>query len=232
MASEWYYQENGESVGPISNKELQVRAASGQLQPGHLIWREGLAEYVPAHKVRGLFPKAADAAPVENHPGTAEPAPDVGAAATTLPVAAESVDAKSLLTTIREANQKPIGLVIGLLLSIIVGLGLLLVFQQSAAVQLPGVAAATPAASLSQAMTREEFTAKVDALKNPCKREALYKAVGKPMRVQVLDGQFTGLYWYWQCQDGLIQMVLFNPDVGISPANDKTLAYISKINQL
>lgn len=47
--------------------------------------------------------------------------------------------------------------------------------------------------SQSEGMTRAVFTAKVDALGNPCKREELYAAVGKPLRTQTIDGTTAGL---------------------------------------
>jgi len=34
-------------------------AASGQLSPGDLVWKDGLANWVPASSIKGLFPEAA-----------------------------------------------------------------------------------------------------------------------------------------------------------------------------
>lgn len=55
MATKWFRRVNGEEVGPHSADELKALAQSGELLPDDLIWKEGLAEWVPARKVTGLF---------------------------------------------------------------------------------------------------------------------------------------------------------------------------------
>ncbi len=55
MAKEWHYSRDGEQHGPISQDELKALAASGQLQPGDLVWKDGMTDWVPASKVKGLF---------------------------------------------------------------------------------------------------------------------------------------------------------------------------------
>lgn len=78
MAREWHYAIGGERAGPVEPAELRGLAAAGRLGPDDLVWKPGLAEWVPARTVRGLFPGplppplplpvAAPAAP----PGTGE----------------------------------------------------------------------------------------------------------------------------------------------------------------
>lgn len=57
MADEWYYAINNAQRGPVSEAELRDLADRGQLKPGDLVWKDGMAEWVPASSVRGLLPE-------------------------------------------------------------------------------------------------------------------------------------------------------------------------------
>ena len=68
MASvEWFYAKSNKQYGPVSASDLKRLAQSGELGSGDLVWREGLGEWMPARKVKGLFdddaPPAAKAVP-------------------------------------------------------------------------------------------------------------------------------------------------------------------------
>lgn len=66
MAEEWYYTQDGQRQGPVPVDVLQQKAASGELSPSELVWSEGMADWVPAQEVRGLFdggPVAVEARP-------------------------------------------------------------------------------------------------------------------------------------------------------------------------
>jgi hypothetical protein len=69
MASEWHYTQNGQPAGtPVSSAELKRLAASGQLLPTDMVWREGMANWVTAGSIKDLFPagsRAAEPAPRE-----------------------------------------------------------------------------------------------------------------------------------------------------------------------
>jgi len=54
--SEWYFSIDGQQFGPISSKQLRELAATGRLKPSDLVWRPGLKTWVPAAKIKGLFP--------------------------------------------------------------------------------------------------------------------------------------------------------------------------------
>ncbi len=71
--SEWYYSQSGQQLGPITADQLKNLAASGQLQPGDLIWKDGMAEWTPAVRVKGIFPESGQ--PAANVPA-AEFAPN------------------------------------------------------------------------------------------------------------------------------------------------------------
>jgi hypothetical protein len=76
MAEQWYYTSNGEPTGPVEVGDLQRLASAGQLQPSDLVWREGMALWMPAGETRGLFrevrqeyvPPPASAAPAASAP--------------------------------------------------------------------------------------------------------------------------------------------------------------------
>ena len=56
MADQWYYSHRGQQVGPVSPEQLRQAAAVGQLQRTDLVWKQGMAAWVPAEKLKGLFP--------------------------------------------------------------------------------------------------------------------------------------------------------------------------------
>lgn len=56
MATEWYYTINGQQApAPVSAAQLKQLAGSNQLQPTDLVWQEGMANWMPAGSVKGLF---------------------------------------------------------------------------------------------------------------------------------------------------------------------------------
>ena len=62
MADEWYYSRDKQQLGPVTRSRLGDLAAAGDLRPGDLVWRDGMAEWAAASRVEGLF-RAADSAP-------------------------------------------------------------------------------------------------------------------------------------------------------------------------
>lgn len=56
MATSWYYAVSGKKHGPIDSKRLKELAEQGVISPTDLIWRDGMSEWAPAAKVKGLFP--------------------------------------------------------------------------------------------------------------------------------------------------------------------------------
>jgi hypothetical protein len=76
MAKVWHVVIGGKQYGPLSNSDLKSLAESGKLQPQDHIWKEGLAEWIPASKVKGLFPPAPPPPPPKAlAPPTAPPPP-------------------------------------------------------------------------------------------------------------------------------------------------------------
>ena len=57
MASEWFYTVNGQqSPNSASDAQIKQMVTSGQLAPADMVWKDGMATWVPAHTIKGLFP--------------------------------------------------------------------------------------------------------------------------------------------------------------------------------
>src|SRR5262245_29888764 len=56
MADQFYVARGSKRLGPFSAAQLKAFAAEGQIRPTDPIWREGMANPVPANKVKNLFP--------------------------------------------------------------------------------------------------------------------------------------------------------------------------------
>jgi hypothetical protein len=56
MAGEtWFYAVDGSRQGPVPGSALRQLARQGMIGPEDLVWREGLADWVPARTLKGLF---------------------------------------------------------------------------------------------------------------------------------------------------------------------------------
>jgi hypothetical protein len=54
-AVEWYYACNGQRHGPVASSELQRLAGMGVITPQDHVWKQGMKDWAPAAKVKGLF---------------------------------------------------------------------------------------------------------------------------------------------------------------------------------
>jgi len=63
MSEEWYYMSNGQQQGPISAIALRQMAAVGMLLPEDMVTKSGMASWVPASRVKGLFQVPAQVSP-------------------------------------------------------------------------------------------------------------------------------------------------------------------------
>jgi len=55
MADLWYYTKNGQQQQPVSGGALRSLATAGTLRASDLVWKEGMAEWVQAGTIKGLF---------------------------------------------------------------------------------------------------------------------------------------------------------------------------------
>ncbi len=51
----WFYAQNDERKGPISQDDLLAKFSSGELTPQSLVWRKGMPEWLPAAQTEGLL---------------------------------------------------------------------------------------------------------------------------------------------------------------------------------
>lgn len=56
MADEWHFVLDGKKTGPVTAAALKELARSGKLSQTGLIWKEGMPQWIPASRVKGLFP--------------------------------------------------------------------------------------------------------------------------------------------------------------------------------
>jgi antitoxin component YwqK of YwqJK toxin-antitoxin module len=64
MAEQWYIVHDQQKAGPFSPTQLRQLASSGQLVPTDHVWKEGMASWVSASKISGLFaPRSTPAVP-------------------------------------------------------------------------------------------------------------------------------------------------------------------------
>ncbi|HMC87908.1 MAG TPA: DUF4339 domain-containing protein [Gemmataceae bacterium] len=88
MGIQWYYSSGDSRQGPFSAAELQSLAEAGKIQPNDTVWKEGVAQGVLAHRVKGLF--TAETEPVNSGAVLAPPLA-VSSPATASAAAHESV---------------------------------------------------------------------------------------------------------------------------------------------
>lgn len=74
-AEAWYYARSGSDKrsGPVTTAQLRGLATSGEVVSTDLIWKEGMAAWMPAGRAKGLFPQQAGPPPLPS--GNASPPP-------------------------------------------------------------------------------------------------------------------------------------------------------------
>ena len=101
MSTDWFCKIGDKKVGPLNGQQLKTIVAKGQLKPDHLVRRGSEGPWVPAGRIKGLFPEgtAVDSqSQGERIPATAKPLPKAAtksggqpiAQAASLPTAAQA----------------------------------------------------------------------------------------------------------------------------------------------
>lgn len=110
----WYYAKNEQQYGPISSGELKQLAASLSLAREDLVWREGMENWAPAGKVKGLFADIAEVtttvqttAPVTS-PSEALASPEMAAMLETLDAPPASASVPQELFSTSESAATPV----------------------------------------------------------------------------------------------------------------------------
>ncbi len=55
MASEWYYRMEDQTLGPLSSRQLRSLAQTGAVEQDTFVWKQGLAKWVAASRIKGLI---------------------------------------------------------------------------------------------------------------------------------------------------------------------------------
>lgn len=58
MADQWYFTKDGKRTGPVSVSEIQKLASNKSLDPQDMVWKNGMAKWVPANSIPGIFPNS------------------------------------------------------------------------------------------------------------------------------------------------------------------------------
>jgi hypothetical protein len=77
VSQEWYFSAGNERHGPVSAADLKKLADAGTLKAADLVWKDGMADWVPARSIKGLFPAGppAPVAPKSGKQPAARPRP-------------------------------------------------------------------------------------------------------------------------------------------------------------
>src|SRR6185312_13426904 len=55
MSAEWFYAKGKQKVGPVTEGQLKGLARSGEVARTDMVWKQGMAKWIQAGQVRGLF---------------------------------------------------------------------------------------------------------------------------------------------------------------------------------
>ena len=69
MSQEWYYSIDGDRQGPVEASELKKLAEAGTLKAADLVWKDGMADWVAAKSIKGLFNGGGAAVPAASKSG-------------------------------------------------------------------------------------------------------------------------------------------------------------------
>lgn len=72
MSASYKFRREGKEYGPVTARELRALAAEGRLSAHDLIWKEGMRDWAPAGKLKGLFDERPKG---QEPPGTLPPPP-------------------------------------------------------------------------------------------------------------------------------------------------------------
>lgn len=72
--NEWYYTKVGLKQGPVPESELLQKIRRGEIDGGNLVWKEGMADWLPLSRVPELSGQASSHAPIAAAPAEASSA--------------------------------------------------------------------------------------------------------------------------------------------------------------
>jgi hypothetical protein len=75
MHAMYHVGRNGQQTGPFSIDQLKAMAASGELNPTDLVWKEGMSGWEPASTLPGVFTSTPSSAPMSSMPASSATPP-------------------------------------------------------------------------------------------------------------------------------------------------------------
>ena len=91
MTADWYFVRSGHTQGPFTLEAMKAYVAAGEISPDDLVWRQGMAEWLPLSQCRDMGLAA------RSHSGP-PPIPTKAPSATTTPTAPASKGSKLFRT--------------------------------------------------------------------------------------------------------------------------------------
>ncbi len=197
MSQQWYISRSGSQEGPFTSSQLKELVKAKEVRQDTLVWTEGMAGWTTAESVNGLFQVIPP--PIAIPP---DPFLDLNALHT---IRARKIRHPSQT---RKRNNAYLLTCAGVFLPIVAA-GFAIFFISRFTNDGIGNAFSIQSAPT---MTKEQFRAKFADLdggsrsRGQVREVDLIRAVGKPSRTQTLVNR---TFWYWTCQDGIIQIVIF-----------------------
>jgi len=102
----WWYSKNDERFGPHTAVELKEIAATGQITATDMVWKEGLPNWLPASKIKGLVSTAVPSEPPPL-PSKAQGTPPIKAAAKVTEAQANKTTTRKILSKDHPAVWNP-----------------------------------------------------------------------------------------------------------------------------
>lgn len=113
MSQEWYYSVDGGRQGPVSSAELKKLADARKVGESDLVWKDGMADWVQAKSIKGLFgggsatPSGGTAAKTGEQAAVAEPDADERPSSRGRPRADEDEDRPRRRRDAEEDDDRP-----------------------------------------------------------------------------------------------------------------------------
>lgn len=56
MVDQWYYADQGQRNGPVTEEQIKKLAVTGQIKPSDMVWKQGMTQWIQASQIAGLLP--------------------------------------------------------------------------------------------------------------------------------------------------------------------------------
>jgi hypothetical protein len=118
MTQQWFVSRSGSQEGPFTSSQLKVFVQEQKISPDDLVWKEGMAEWVPASRVKGLFPISPPPPPSQPVPSAGsqpQPVAQTQSAIQPDPILGQVVTADGNVNDAWKSRESPMGGHVGIL---------------------------------------------------------------------------------------------------------------------